>query len=111
MPQGAQAEDAEAVITLMKRSLEQVGIDMETGRIDIDLIMTGKPKSLRDRLDRVLSTIVEMSVEEGMVSEKDLYEELERRYGMSRSEASKLVDILMRDGVIYSPRPGYYKKT
>ncbi len=105
------AEDAEAVITLMKKSLEQVGIDMETGRIDIDLIMTGKPKSLRDRLDRVLSTIVEMSVEEGMVSEKDLYEELERRYGMSRSEASKLVDILMRDGVIYSPRPGYYKKT
>ncbi len=105
------AEDAEAVITLMKRSLEQVGIDMETGRIDIDLIMTGKPKSLRDRLDRVLSTIVEMSVEEGMVSEKDLYEELERRYGMSRSEASRLVDILLRDGVIYSPRPGYYKKT
>ena len=44
------AEDAEAAITIMKRSLEEVGIDLSSYKVDIDLIMTGRPKSIRDRL-------------------------------------------------------------
>ena len=48
------AEDAEAAIAIMKRSLEEVGIDMSSYKVDIDLIMTGRPKSIRDRLHIVL---------------------------------------------------------
>ncbi|MCJ7768337.1 minichromosome maintenance protein MCM, partial [Candidatus Bathyarchaeota archaeon] len=40
------AEDAEAAIAIMKRSLEEVGIDLSSYKMDIDLIMTGKPKSM-----------------------------------------------------------------
>jgi replicative DNA helicase Mcm len=44
------AEDAGAAIALMQSSLEQVGINVTMGKIDIDVIMTGKPRSLQDKL-------------------------------------------------------------
>ena len=52
------AEDAGAAIAIMKRSLEEVGIDLSSYKMDIDLIMTGRPKSIRDRLSIVLSTLM-----------------------------------------------------
>lgn len=106
----ATGEDAEAVIALMRRSLEQVGIDIETGEIDIDLIMTGKPRSLQDRLQKVLSLITEMERVTGVVLDEDLYSRLEEEYKINRSESGRLIGILLRDGTIYSPRPGSFKK-
>ena len=37
------AEDAETAVAIMKRSLEEVGIDVSSRKFDIDIIMTGKP--------------------------------------------------------------------
>jgi replicative DNA helicase Mcm len=104
-------EDAEAVIALVQYSLQQVGIDLTTGAIDIDVIMTGKPRSLQVRLQRVLSIIAELERETGVVKDEDLYKALEEEYGMNRNEVARLIGILMRDGTIYSPRPGYYKRS
>ncbi|MDP6458623.1 MAG: minichromosome maintenance protein MCM [Candidatus Bathyarchaeota archaeon] len=104
-------EDAEAAISLMQRSLEQVGIDVETGEQDIDLLYTGKPRSLQNKLQSVLGVIGEMDRIEGMVRDDDLYEALSSDHGIGRTEAAKLIGTLMRDGTIYSPRPGYYKRT
>lgn len=104
------AEDAEAAIAIMKRSLGEVGIDVSTHKIDIDTIMTGKPKSLRDKLQVVLSTIVKMEKETGMVERKALLEQLEQ-FEIRGVEAERLIGQLMRDGTIYSPREGYLKKT
>jgi replicative DNA helicase Mcm len=105
------AEDAEAAIAIMRRSLEEVGIDVSSSRIDIDLIMTGKPKSLRDKLQTVLSTIMEMERETGLVQKVALLNELEEKYKISIGEAERLIGQLLREGTIYSPREGYLKKT
>ena len=40
------AQDAEAAITIMQRSLSEVGIDVSLDKVDIDIIMTGRPKSV-----------------------------------------------------------------
>jgi len=104
-------EDAEAVIALMQRSLEQVGIDVTTGEVDIDLIMTGKPRSLQVQLQRVLGVIAERERISGSVKDDDLFDALLKDHQISRAEAAKLIGVLMRDGTIYSPRPGYYKRT
>jgi len=103
--------DAEAVILLMRTSLDQVGIDVTSGKYDIDVIMTGKPKSLRDRLQFVLSTIIDMEKATGMVRDEDLYERLQKEYDINRDEASRLVGQLVKDGTVYSPSAGYYKRT
>jgi replicative DNA helicase Mcm len=102
------AEDAEASINLMRKSLEQVGIDVE-GRYDIDIIMTGKPKALRDKLGQALSIITELEKEEGMAPLESVYEKLAEQ-GIERIEADRLINQLTRDGAIYSPKSGYVKK-
>lgn len=104
------AEDAEAAIAIMKKSLEQVGIDISSDKLDIDIIMTGKPKSLRDKLQVVWGTIIEMEKETGIIEKKALLKELEE-YDIERPEAERLMGKLMRDGSIYSPKEGYLKKT
>ena len=105
------AEDAEAAISIMKRSLEEVGIDVSSHKIDIDIIMTGKPKSLRDKLHIVLGTIVEMERETGMVQRSALLEKLESEYEVVGPEAERLLGQLLKEGTIYSPKEGYLKKT
>ncbi|MDH5791373.1 MAG: minichromosome maintenance protein MCM, partial [Candidatus Bathyarchaeota archaeon] len=104
-------EDAEAVIALMQRSLEQVGIDVTTGEIDIDILYTGKPRSLQMQLQKVLGVVSDMERITGVVKDEDLYNTLMDDHGIGRAEAARLIGVLMRDGTIYSPRPGYYKRT
>jgi replicative DNA helicase Mcm len=105
------AEDTEAAVAIMKRSLEEVGIDVSSHKMDIDLIMTGKPKSLRDKLGVVLGAIVALEKETGMVEKKALLEKLETEYDVTGSEAERLIGQLLKEGTIYSPREGYLKKT
>jgi replicative DNA helicase Mcm len=105
------AEDAETAIAIMKRSLQEVGIDLSSYKIDIDIIMTGKPKSVRDRMQIILSTLMEMERETGIVEKTALTNELETRYKVPRNEAERLIGQLLREGTIYAPREGYLKKT
>ena len=105
------AEDAEAAIALMKRSLEEVGIDLSSYKVDIDLIMTGKPKSVRDKLQVILSVLIEMEKETGMVEKTALVNELELKHKIPRAETERMIWQLLREGTIYEHREGYLKKT
>jgi len=105
------ADDAKRAVLLMSKSLEQVGMDISTGKIDIDIIMTGKPKSLRDKLQAVIGVIVNLSKQTGMAEEEAVYKVLEEEYGINRGEAANLVQQLRKDGTIYAPKDGFLKKT
>ena len=105
------AEDAESAIAIMKRSLEEVGIDMSSYKVDIDLIMTGRPKSIRDRLGVVLSTIMDMEKITGIVERDALINELETKNKIPRGEIERMLSQLLREGTIYEPREGCLKKT
>ncbi len=105
------AEDAEAAIAIMKRSLEEVGIDMSSYKVDIDLIMTGRPKSIRDRLHVVLSTLMDMEKITGIVEKDALVNELETQHKIPRGEVERMIGQLLREGTIYEPREGCLKKT
>lgn len=105
------AEDAEAAINIMMQSLREVGIDISSGKVDIDILMTGKPKAAREKTGLILKKIVELGKETGMVEMAYLYEVLEKDHGLQRSDAGKFVQQLMREGAIYEPREGYVKKT
>ncbi len=105
------AEDAEAAIAIMKRSLEEVGIDMSNYKVDIDLIMTGRPKSIRDRLGIVISTIMDMEKVTGIVERDALVNELETKHKIPKGEIERMISQLLREGTIYEPREGSLKKT
>ena len=103
-------EDARAIIRLVTVSLQDVGIDTSTGKMDIDVIMTGIPKSLRDTMQIVISTVAEMEKETGFVEEVPLYEALKEK-GVEEGRARAAVSQLLRQGVLYAPKPGQVKKT
>jgi len=104
-------EDAESAIEIMKISLEQVGIDMTSQKFDIDIIMTGKPKSLRDRLSIILGLITTMEKETGMVDKERLIEKLQTEYDVLSGEAERLIGQLLKEGTLFAPRGGFLKKT
>jgi replicative DNA helicase Mcm len=105
------AEDAGAAISIMRKSLEEVGIDLSSYKMDIDLIMTGRPKSIRDRLSIVLSTLMSMEKVTGIVEKDALVSELETKSKIPRGEVERMVSQLLREGTIYEPREGCLKKT
>ena len=103
-------EDAEAAIVIMNKSLEEVGVDVSTHMRDIDVIMIGKPKSMQDKLRVILTEIVEMSKETGMVEKKLLLDELSSKHKIEALDAQKLIGRMIKDGTVYEPRPGFLKK-
>lgn len=105
------SEDAEAAISLMQRSLSEVGIDVSLDKVDIDIIMTGRPKSVRDKLHSVLSVLMAMEKETGMVDKNTLVTELEEKHNIPRTETERMISQLLREGTIYEPREGSLKKT
>ena len=106
-----EVEDTRAIIRLMTLSLQDVGIDTTTGKIDIDVIMTGKPKSLRDKMQVVLSTFADLEKQLGIVEDSTLYQALSRKVDITDDDARRLVEQLVREGILYSPKPGHLKRT
>ncbi len=104
-------EDAERAIEIMKTSLEQVGIDISSQKFDIDIIMTGKPKSLRDKMSVILGLITSMEKETGMVDKARLFERLQSEYDILSGEAERLIGQMLKEGTLFAPRDGFIKKT
>jgi replicative DNA helicase Mcm len=104
-------EDAEAAILIASKSLKQAGIDLETEEVDVDMIMTGKPKSTRERLSVIISVVMELQREMGLVDKQTLLSTLEKEYKIERGEAVKLISQLIREGTIFEPKEGFYQKT
>jgi DNA replicative helicase MCM subunit Mcm2 (Cdc46/Mcm family) len=73
--------------------------------------MTGKPKSLQDKLRIILSLLMEMEKETGTVKRSDLLDRLSSEFDIQRGEAERLIGQLIREGTVYEPRNGYLKKT
>src|SRR5881296_2786763 len=104
-------EDAKSAIRIMTVSLSDVGGDVKTGAMDIDVIMTGKPRSLRDSFQRVIETVAELERETGTVEETVLVAALVDKEKMEEREARRLIGQLIKEGILYSPKPGRLKRT
>ncbi len=104
-------EDADVAIQLLDYVMKQVMVDKETGLLDSDTLATGKPKSVRERLqkfDSVMDIIRELSRHEEMVKIETIIEEAEKA-GIDRLTADRIIMELMRRGEIYEKEQGYVK--
>ena len=104
------AEDAAEAVRLMNTMLEKVGMDVETGVLDIDTILVGKPKSMREKEILILDLIKELA-EENEVGECARLKELRRRAeeeGIDETTLGRIIKSLRRTGDIYEKRPGCY---
>jgi replicative DNA helicase Mcm len=97
------ADDADAAIKLMKYSLDQLGIDA-----DIDVIMTGKPKSVRDKLKHVADAVKSQGVP---TPRKDIVALEAKELKLSSGEVEKLINQLLHDNTLYEPQEGKIWRT
>ncbi len=105
-------EDAEAAIRLMLAFLSSAGIDVESGAIDIDSIMTGKPKSKREKMIRVSNIIRELAETSSEACAP--MKEIVKRAAAEGIESRIVEDVrkgTTRDGLIYERKPGCYAPT
>jgi replicative DNA helicase Mcm len=107
----ASEEDAAEAIRLMKTMLESVGIDIESGSLDIDTIMTGKPKSRREKMIVIEDIIKELSSASqiGCASVKDILSRA-KEMGIEEETAEKMLSQLLKEGIIYEKTSGCYRK-
>ncbi len=104
-------QHARYAINLLHYSLEQVGLDPETGKIDIDRIMTGITTSERAKLVGVREIITEL--EKNLQNKVIPIEEIIRvaqEKGLKEELVLESIEKLKRSGDLFEPRKGHISR-
>lgn len=103
--------DAEKAINLVRKSLEDTVTDPETGKIDIDIITSGKTQTSQNALLTVLRIIKEeMNTGIDMVPIEQVAA-IAMEKGLDQEKVNAAIDELEKKGDIYKPRHHYVKPT
>ncbi len=102
--------DARRAIELVHFCLMQIGVDPETGKIDIDRISTGVSASQRSHISVVKEIIKEL---EGLIGKQVPVDDIlmkAKEKGMDPEKAEDIIDVLKKEGVIFTPRAGFISR-
>ena len=104
-------EDARKGIGLVDYCLRQIGMDPESGQIDIDRITTGITARTRSNIHVVKDIINELVGVMGdePIPVEDIVRECEIK-GVSEKNVDEVLEKLKRSGDIYSPKQGFISK-
>lgn len=103
-------QDSQRAIQLVNYCLNQIGLDPETGKIDIDRISTGIPATERSNIAIVREIINDLEKAIGKtIPVDDVVREAEIK-GVDSKKTEDVIEKLKRSGDIYSPRHGLISK-
>lgn len=104
-------QHAQYAINLLHYSLEQVGMDPETGKIDIDRIMTGVTTSERAKIVGVREIIAELEKEmQNKVIPIDEVVRIAKENGLKEEFVEESIQKLKRNGDIFEPKKGHISR-
>lgn len=102
------AEDAQRAISLQRKTLEQIGMDPDTGKIDIARIEGGTPTSDIDRMQKIEEEIKDLEQEFERAPIDVLKENMKEKYDLSPEKTEELLRKLKGKGIIFEPRNGFF---
>ncbi len=102
------ASDADRSIGLLNFMMNELLRDKETGLFDVDIIATGKPKSMVDKLNNILSIARELQKVEDIVEINKIISAAAEMH-ILEADARRLVDELIYKGELYKVKHGYVK--
>jgi replicative DNA helicase Mcm len=103
-------DDAIKAISLMRRMLETVGVDVKTGKMDLG-VLHGRPLSERNLLETAIDIFKTLEgPQKRLVEERVFVEELVKTNKFTQDEAKRMIQNLNRSGQIYEAKPGHYRK-
>ena len=101
-------EDAERAIYLIENMLHDVGVDVNTGKVDPG-VLHGKPRSEMNKMQVFMDMI---KILEGSprqpVPEDALLDDLEKSGKFNRESARIFIEKMLAESVIFESRPGHY---
>jgi replicative DNA helicase Mcm len=103
-------KDARKAIELLHYCLKQIGIDPETGKIDIDRISTGVTASQRSRIITIKEIIGEL---ENRIGKTIPIEDIVREAALRKIDEADIDDALeklKRSGDIFEPKRGFVQR-
>ncbi|MCU4717875.1 LAGLIDADG family homing endonuclease [Halapricum hydrolyticum] len=103
--------DAERVIEIVRSSLQDIGVDPETGELDADVVETGTSKSQRDRIQNIRGIIADIQNEYDDGAPVDVVVERAEEVGIDESKAEHEIEKLKQQGEIYEPTHGNLRTT
>ncbi|WP_254810702.1 minichromosome maintenance protein MCM [Natronosalvus amylolyticus] len=104
-------EDVDRAITLVLKSLNDVGIDPETGEFDADIIEAGTSKTQRERIKDVKDMIGELEDEYDEGAPMDILLERCTDAGIDNGKAAHEIEKLKQKGEVYEPSSGVLQIT
>ena len=101
--------DAEETVLLYKSVIEKVMTDKDSGEMDIDILMTGKASSQRQKMIQIFEIIemIEKDYDEGAPYDDVLKKAKE--LNMTKEFVARAIEELKRGGDIFEPRAGVLK--
>lgn len=95
-------EDAKRAMSLVRKAMEDVGKDPESGEYDADVVETGRSKTQQERIRGIKSIVEELQVEMQTVPHDEVVTELEDR-GFDVQHIEKSIEDLKKQGELYEP--------
>ncbi|MBW2971942.1 minichromosome maintenance protein MCM [Candidatus Woesearchaeota archaeon] len=103
-------KDSKKAIELLHYCMSQVGIDPDTGRIDVDVLTTGVSSSARSNIIIIKEAINDLENKIGKtIPVEDVVREAQEK-GISADKAEEVIEKLKRAGDIFEPKRGFIQK-
>jgi replicative DNA helicase Mcm len=110
MKDQVEAEDAERAIFLIQSMLEDAGVDVNTGKVDLG-VLQGRPHSEVSKLQLFMDVLKSLEGDSKTpVEEKLFVKELTKTGKFTEEEARNFIRRMLREASIYESKPGHYNR-
>jgi len=110
MKDKVEEEDAERAIFLIQSMLQDAGVDVNTGKVDLG-VLQGKPRSEVSKMQLFMDVLKGLEGDNKVpVEEKTFVKELEKSEKFTEEEARNYIRRMLREASIYESKPGHYNR-
>ncbi len=110
MKDKVEEEDAERAIFLIQSMLQDAGVDVNTGKVDLG-VLQGRPRSEVSKMQLFMDILKSMEGDNKVaVEERAFVKELEKTEKFTEEEARNYVRRMLREASIYESKPGHYNR-
>ncbi len=110
MKDKVEEEDADRAIYLIESMLQDAGVDVNTGKVDLG-VLQGKPRSEVSKMQLFMDVLKGLEGDNRVpVDEKTFVKELEKSEKFTEDEARNYIRRMLREASIYESKPGHYNR-
>jgi len=110
MKNKVEEEDAERAIFLIQSMLEDAGVDVNTGKVDLG-VLQGRPRSEVSKMQLFMDVLKGLEGDNKVAVEERIFvQELEKTEKFTEEEARKYIRRMLREASIYESKPGHYNR-